>query len=190
MDLPARWSWNGRTRGAPRCIHGLSTSSYQPQVGQDLNWAQQQHWLAMEKNRKPQRDPSNSPICHGNLHHAKGKKVSLKAGYLVLVPFHEQIYHINLTLQWGLHCSPGTGSLPQKDWLLLLRTLKIKWNIIPICKYNLSKTSNKAKRRLWLHVRIGGSSEERKMKVLSHSSPKIKTFLLLHRYNFNKYFFQ
>lgn len=38
----------------------------------------------------------------------------------------------------------------------------MKWNIITIHKYNLSKTSNKGNRTLWLHVRLGGSSEERK----------------------------
>lgn len=39
-------------------------------------------------------------------------------------------------------------------------------------------------------MKLGGSSEERKMKALPHSSPKIKVILLLHRYNFSKYFFQ
>lgn len=57
-------------------------------------------------------------------------------------------------------------------------------------KYHLSKTSNKGNKTLWLHISLGSSSEERKVKVLSHSSPKIKILLLLHRYNFNKYFFQ
>lgn len=88
------------------------------------------------------------------------------------------------------HCSPGTGSLPQEDWLAPLRTLKVKWNIINAHKYHLSKSSNKGNSLLRLHIWLGGSSEERKMKVLSHSSPKLQILLLLHTYNCNTYFFQ
>lgn len=73
---------------------------------------------------------------------------------------------------------------------MLLRTLKVKWNIITIHNYHSFKTSKKENRTLWLHISLGGSSEERKVKVLSHSSPKIKILLVLPRYNFNQYFLQ
>lgn len=62
-------------------------------------------------------DQSNSPICHRNHEKASG----LKSWRLCISPFSwaDTLHQGNLTFQWHLHCSPGTGPLPQTDGCFL-----------------------------------------------------------------------